>query len=163
MPLGMRAGVSTAVKRAVKLLELATPILFRRISRGNGGKDTWAYNQPSSHTSGSVALVAAAIFNLSAVAQTPNPAESSRPGGRPRNTPQDGVIVATGDQGKVTLIAEGATRQQVLNHLFAARDVGIIWRNKVFANEKVYGQFRETRRCVARWRFPSKLYHHLRY
>jgi hypothetical protein len=51
---------------------------------------------------------------------------------------------------KLTIVANGATRRQVLARLFAETDVKIKWHNEVFAEEKVYGQFSGTPAQVAR-------------
>jgi hypothetical protein len=51
---------------------------------------------------------------------------------------------------KFTIVANGATRRQVLARLFADTDVKIEWHNEVFAEEKVYGQFSGAAAQVAR-------------
>ena len=45
----------------------------------------------------------------------------------------------TGRDGGIALDPGGATRREILNRLFAGREVEIEWRNKAFADEKIQG------------------------
>ena len=113
-----------------------------------------AYDQLLASVLGLVALATVVVFDLSAVAQT-----STIPGAQSNSTGEGGGVSVEASNGdRVALFAKGATRRQVLNRLFAARDVEIIWKNRVFADERVYGQFEGTRRCVARWLLSRRSY-----
>ena len=45
----------------------------------------------------------------------------------------------TGRDGGIALDSGGATRREILNRLFAGREVEIEWRNKAFADQRVQG------------------------
>jgi hypothetical protein len=112
-----------------------------------------AYDQLFASAFGLVVLATVVVLDLSAFAQT-----STITGTQSKSTGEGGVSVEARNGSRVTLLAEGATRRQALDRLFAARDVEIIWKNRVFADERVHGQFQGTRRCVARWLLSRRSY-----
>jgi hypothetical protein len=60
------------------------------------------------------------------------------------------VVLEFGDGDNVMLLANGVPLRQVLDRLFAKREVVIQWRNATFAQESVRGHFRGTLAKVAR-------------
>jgi hypothetical protein len=49
----------------------------------------------------------------------------------------DALTLASGRDGEIVLESNGATRREILNRLFAGREVEIEWRNRAFADESV--------------------------
>jgi hypothetical protein len=90
-----------------------------------------------------------AALNIPAAAQMPDAATRPRLTGQATSAP-GGVSLEPGDAGAVMLAANGATRRQILARLFADREVVIVWRNEVFAAEKVHGSFSGTPTQITR-------------
>ena len=63
------------------------------------------------------------------------PAEIGEPG--PKTRRHGALAREPGGGGGIALDSGGATRREILNRLFAGREVEIEWRNKAFADERV--------------------------
>jgi hypothetical protein len=94
-----------------------------------------------------LAVLAAGLLHVDAQAQMSDKAALLPPAvdAIPINTSkpvatikQDGELtLESGRDGQVVLEPNGATRREILNRLFAGREVEIEWRNKAFADERV--------------------------
>jgi hypothetical protein len=102
---------------------------------------------------GALLLAVLIFFSVSVAAQIPDMATPpwSQQGHAATAARGDSkILLQAGAGGSVTLVPNGATRRQVLDRLFAERGVEIEWRNKPFADEKVYGRFNGTPSQIAR-------------
>jgi hypothetical protein len=99
-----------------------------------------------------LAVLAAGLLHIDARAEMPDevallpsetdaveamPSEIGEPAPKTRRHRE--LTRQTGGDGGIALDSDGATRREILNRLFAGREVEIEWRNKAFADERVQG------------------------
>jgi hypothetical protein len=80
----------------------------------------------------------AALLPSAADAGEAMPTETGEP--VPETSRRGEVTLETGRDGEMVLELSGATHREILNRLFAKREVEIEWRNNAFADERVQGR-----------------------
>lgn len=80
----------------------------------------------------------AALLPSEADAAEAMPPETTRP--VPTTRRRGELTLKAGRDGEMVIETSGATRREILDRLFADREVEIEWRNKAFADERVQGR-----------------------